>query len=254
MSIKFVICGLEHSGTTLISDLFRQADGIDAGFEIGVLLADTPSDFINYNPFAENILSGWKITKEQFNHCCSAETYSEFYTRLQSASGVLSPGTNEIFDKTPRYLSRLNDCLEKTNVPFIASFKDPRAIVHSDFKRSGTDDFSQWYREYLPKKRHYLRTCYLEYKTAKDKADNRVEFIALEELALNARNSMDRIFDHVGVPFSLDYVLLNGLRYENTRSNAVSIPIAFSYLADFDETHTNRIEKDFAEFDEWFYR
>jgi len=253
MSVNFVICGLEHSGTTLISDLFRQVDGLDAGFEVGVLLVDQPSTFRDFNPFAQNLLNGWAITQEQFDHCCDASTHGEFYQRLQNATGELSEDTTRIFDKTPRYLSRLSECLNRTNAPFIASYKDPRATVHSDFKRADTDDFTSWYKDYMPRKRHYLRTCYREYtKTIKN--TDRVAFVALEELAMNARESMERIFNHVNIPFSMDYILLNGLRYKNTRSNSVSIPIAFSYIADFDESHTSRIEKDFEEFSDWFYR
>ena len=252
MSIEFVICGLEHSGTTLISDLFRQVDGLDAGFEVGVLLVQTPTEFKTLDPFAQNMPAGWKISDACFDHCCEAKDHHAFYTRLKAASTELLGDNTRIFDKTPRYLSRLDECLARIDVPFIASYKDPRATVHSDFKRADTDDFMTWYKDYMPRKRHYLRTCYRQYKTAKDSHD-RVAFVSLEELALNARATMNRMFDHVGESFSLDYVLLNGLRYANTRSNAVSIPIAFSYLADFNKSQTDKIEKDFAELSDWFY-
>lgn len=252
MSIDFVICGLEHSGTTLISDLFRQVDGLDAGFEVGVLLAQTPSAFKTMDPFAQNMPAGWKISQADFLQCCDADDHRAFYERLKSASTQLLGDNTRIFDKTPRYLSRLDECLTRIDVPFIASYKDPRAAVHSDFKRADTKDFNAWYKDYMPRKRHYLRTCYRQYKAAKDTHD-RVAFVSLEELALNARATMNRMFNHVGEEFSLDYVLLNGLRYSNTRSNAVSIPIAFSYLADFDKLHTDKIEKDFAELSDWFY-
>lgn len=33
MQPTLVICGLEHTGTTLISELFRQIPHIDSGFE-----------------------------------------------------------------------------------------------------------------------------------------------------------------------------------------------------------------------------
>lgn len=252
MSIDFVICGLEHSGTTLISDLFRQVPELDSGFEVGVLLAQTPADFITMQPFADNILDGWKITKADLGYCCEAQTHTEFYARLKKASNEIDDNVFRVFDKTPRYLSRLKDCMSRTDVPFIASYKDPRAIVHSDFKRAGTDNFNEWYKEYMPKKRHYLRSCYRQYSEAKNQ--DRIVFVSLEELALNARQSMDKMFDHVGIPFSMDYVILKELRYKNTHSNAVSIPIAFSYMTDFEKMHTDRIEKDFGEFSDWFYR
>ncbi|MEL6789577.1 MAG: hypothetical protein AAGL18_08310 [Pseudomonadota bacterium] len=253
MAIEFVICGLEHSGTTLISDLFRQIDGLDAGFEAGVLLAEKPGDFETLEPFATIIKESWNIDEAAFARCCAATTHSAFYKQLKVESADFLGDNTKIFDKTPRYLSRLDDCLTRTDVPFIASFKDPRAIVHSDFRRAKTDDFFGWYKDYMPKKRHYLRTCYRQYKNAREHQP-RVFFISLEALALDARNSMDAMFAHVGQNFSLDYVLLNGLRYANTRSNAVSIPIAFSYLADFDDQHTDSIEKDFGELEDWFYR
>ncbi|MEL6113163.1 MAG: sulfotransferase [Pseudomonadota bacterium] len=252
MTIEFVICGLEHSGTTLISDLFRQVDGLDAGFEAGVLLSEKPSEFQTLEPFATIIKEGWNIDEAAFTRCCAAPTHTAFYKQLKIESADLLGDNTKIFDKTPRYLSRLDDCLTRTDAPFIASFKDPRAIVHSDFRRVDSDDFFGWYKDYMPKKRHYLRTCYRQYKNAKAN-EPRVFFISLEMLALDARNSMDAMFGHVGLEFSLNYMLMNGLRYANTRSNAVSIPIAFSYLADFDDQHTNLIEKDFAELEDWFY-
>ncbi|TVS07098.1 MAG: hypothetical protein EA413_01985, partial [Cyanobium sp. PLM2.Bin73] len=61
--IDFIICGLEHSGTTLGSDLFRQVPGCDSGFECGVLLCTTPRDFAGNQPFYQNMLAGWKITE-----------------------------------------------------------------------------------------------------------------------------------------------------------------------------------------------
>ncbi len=251
MTIKFAICGLEHSGTTLISDLFRQIEGVDAGFECGVLLAKSPSDFREFEPFSTNMLKGWQITEEEFSACCTAENHHDFYLKLQNSSRELTDGTKDIFDKTPRYLSRLEECLSRIDVPFIASFKDPRAIVHSDFKRAGTDDFDGWYKSYLPKKRHYLRTCYRQYMLSE--SNPRVFFVALEELALNARATMEAMFAHAGYKFSMDYMLMRGLRYKNTKANAVSIPIVFSYIQDFDERQSDIIERDFAEFTNWFY-
>jgi len=254
MSVSFVVCGLEHTGTTLLSDLFRQVPKLDSGFEVGVLLSESPSAFKDLQPFAGNMKEGWGISQQQFEHCCSQPTLDAFYQELKSQSASISQDCENLFDKTPRYLSQLSSCLERIDTPFIASYKDPRAIVHSDFKRAkkaGAEDFFEWYDKYVGGKHQYVSMCYREHQKNKD--NPRVEFIALEELALNARNSMQRLFDHVNLEFSLDYILLNGLRYKNTRSNAVSIPIAFSYLADFDKEITDRIEADFSDFSDWFY-
>ena len=125
--LKFVICGLPHSGTTLLSDLFRQVPGIDAGWEGGVLLRPSPKEFEGFDPYFNNMLKRWGLTREELAEACHAENFDGFYTKLKALSKVLRPGTTDIFDKTPRYLAHLEDCMNRVDVPFIASFKDPRS-------------------------------------------------------------------------------------------------------------------------------
>lgn len=252
MTCRFIVCGVEHSGTTLVSDLFRQIDGLDSGFEVGVLMSDRPADFLNLQPFASNMLEGWDISQAEFEDACSQSTADEFYGKLKEVSPLISPETLYIFDKTPRYLSQLSACLKKTDKPFIACYKDPRATVFSDYKRSKATDFYTWYEEYLPGKLRYLKRCYREYELNKDNA--RVAFISLEELALNAKNSMNRLFEHVDFEFNLNYVIMSDIRFKNTHGNSVSIPIAFAYLNKFDQKMQGTIERDFSDLSDWFYR
>jgi len=60
-SLGFLICGLEHSGTTMVSDLFREHPLADSGFECGVLLCNTPSEFLTFEPFCRHMYVGWGI-------------------------------------------------------------------------------------------------------------------------------------------------------------------------------------------------
>jgi len=251
MAIKFIICGIEHTGTTLISDLFRQIPNVDAGFEVGVLLRDTPEEFRDLQPFAKNMLPGWGLTVDAFNHCCDADSHHGFYERLIEGSTVLNDGTTTVFDKTPRYLSQLDEVAARMPVPIIASYKDPRSIVYSDYKRAKTNDFNGWYNGYFKGKRMYIRNCYEQYLKAKD--NDQVMFMPLEQLAMDARNSMENMFNHAGEKFSLDYVIMKGLRYANTRSKVVSADITFEFFKRFTPNQLKRVEGDFAEFEDWFY-
>ncbi len=135
--------------------------GLDSGFECGVLLDATPDGFRDRQPFAQNMLHGWGITQGQFDQCCAALDFAEL---LHPAAGLpapcSTPGTNGIFDKTPRYLAALDPVLTRTDVPVVISYKDPRAIVCSDFKRAGTDDFAAWYDGYRTAKLDYVQACY----------------------------------------------------------------------------------------------
>lgn len=251
MVLKFLICGMEHTGTTLISDLFRQIPGLDAGFECGVLLDDTPARFRDRQPFAENILSGWGITQSEFDHCCDAPDFTEFYTRLLIVSTVLEPGTKGIFDKTPRYLAHLDVVLARSDVPVIISHKDPRAIVCSDFKRAGIDDFDAWYDGYRKAKLRYVQTCYNHFMAHRD--DPRVTTVGLEDLAMNARATMERMFAHAGFQFELGYAIIGKLRYENVKNRTVSADIAFEYKARLSRAAQDRIMSDFGQFEAWVY-
>jgi hypothetical protein len=241
MVLRFLICGLEHSGTTLISDLFRQLPEIDSGFEVGVLLRDSPAAFRDLQPFADNMLSGWGIDETTFEHCCAAPDFETFYARLMAASTVLAPDTRAIFDKTPRYLSDLEAVLDRSNVPVVIGYKDPRAMVCFDFKRARDEDFDSWYADYKPRKLRYVQKCYRQFMAHRD--NPRVTTVGLEELAMNARATMQRMFAHVGERFELSYAVIDTLRYDNVKSRTVSADIAFEYMTDLITNAKARIIK-----------
>ena len=251
---KFVICGMEHSGTTLISDLFRQVPGIDAGFEVGVLLCPSPKEFEGFDPFFTNMIGGWKLTKEELAEACHAANFDGFYARVQALSKVLQPGTTDIIDKTPRYFSRLDDCMNRADVPFIASFKDPRSIVFSDFRRSQNDDFDAWYPDYLePKHLYVVEECYQNYQKARARNEGKVAFVALEALCMDTRATCERLFKHVGLEFKTEYMILEDQRHGDPRPNGISPRLPFEYKKHLTDGQQRRIMDDFAECGDWFY-
>lgn len=251
MSLKLLICGLEHTGTTLLSDLFRQVPGLDSGFECGVLLGDSPADFLDMSPFSNNMLKGWGISHAQLEACCAEPDFDGFYTQLMKVSSVLSPGTSAIFDKTPRYLSDLTSVLGRSKCPVVVSYKDPRAIVFSDFKRAKISDFDSWYDRYRTPKLRYVRTCYNEFIRHVD--NPRVTTIGLEDLAMNSRATMERMFAHVGETFRLSYAIIDTLRYANVKNKVVSADIAFEYVGRLPQAAQDRIMTDFGHFTAWIY-
>lgn len=251
MTPKLLICGMEHTGTTLISDLFRQIPGVDSGFECGVLLRASPSEFRALEPFASNMLAGWGITVDELNHCCAAPDFVQFYQRLMEASTAISDDTMAIFDKTPRYLSELSTVLERCDCPVIVSHKDPRAIVCSDFKRAKTGDFHEWYAGYRERKLAYVKACYDQFSKHID--CSRVAAVSLEDLAMNSRASMERIFEHAGEQFDLGYAIIDNLRYNNVKSRTVSPEIAFEFRRLLGKAEQEAIMQDFDCFDAWIY-
>lgn len=255
--LKFVITGLEHTGTTLLSDIFRQVPGIDAGFECGVLLCPSPKEFEGFDwgdAFFDNMLEGWGLTRKELTEACHAENFDGFYARLQALSKVLRPGTMDIIDKTPRYFSRLDECMTRVNVPFIVSFKDPRSIVFSDFRRSQNDDFDAWYPAYLePKQIYVVEECYQNYQKALARNEEQVAFVALEALCMDARATCERLFKHVGLEFKTQYMILEDQRHGDPRPNGISPRLPFEYKAHLTDRQQRRIMDDFAACGDWFY-
>ncbi|MEP3342370.1 MAG: sulfotransferase [Hyphomicrobiales bacterium] len=251
MSPKLLICGMEHTGTTLISDLFRQIPGLDSGFEVGVLLRSSPREFKGLEPFYSNILKGWGITEDELAHCCDTDDFGEYYDRLMKVSRSLTDDTTIIFDKTPRYLAELSNVLKRSICPIVVSHKDPRAIVCSDFKRAKTDDFSAWYTDYRQPKLNYMQTCYNAFI---ENSDNpRVATVGLEELAMNSRATMERMFAHVGEHFELSYAIIDTIRYKNVKNRTVSADIAFEFKSKLDASQQKIILDDFGKFNAWVY-
>lgn len=253
-SIKFVICGLEHSGTTLAADLFRQHPECDSGFECGVLLCDAPIDFPNQQPFYHNMTEGWGLDKNELYTSCQTTSFNTFYESIIKYSRVLQEKSPSIvFDKTPRYIVRINEILEKTNLPIIAMIKDPRAIAASDLKRAKIDQdmISDWYREWKPKKLGYMRKAYQGYLRAWD--DNRCCVVRLEDLCLNTKSTFEKMFEHVRIDPSLSYLRLANKRYKNTKGDSISPSSCISFRELISEKLEDQIIEDFSEFKRWFY-
>ena len=248
-----MICGLEHSGTTLVSELLRQVPGVDAGFEVGALLAETPRDFPLLQPYAEHMLWGWGLTQEAFLSCCETDSFDIFYERLRVSATKLRPNTHVIYDKTPRYLAALELCMSRVVAPFIVTYKDPRSTVYSDFKSSGRDDFDRWFDEYAAEKIGYMRLHYAEFLRARDTRDPRVCLVRLEDLCLYPHLTCDRIFAHVGYRFDLGYLSFRGERYQNTRVGSIAIGLPFEYRTALDARRHATIAKKFAGFEAWFF-
>jgi SAM-dependent methyltransferase len=250
--LAFVICGVEHSGTTLISEIFRQVPMLDSGFETGVLLSETPASFLQDTTFAEAICGNWQITQEELAECCYTNTFDLFYERLAARSRCIEPGCRAVFDKTPRYLANLADCMEKVQVPFVVTYKDPRAIVFSDYTRAGFPDFESWFATYADEKLGYLRALHDQCNGMAGRS-KRVLRIGLETTCLNPRTACEALFAHCGQDFSLRYLLLENLRYSATRTASISPRTPFEYLLGFSEQQRATIARHFSELDTWFY-
>lgn len=256
--LAVLVCGVEHSGTTLVSDMLRQVEGLQGGFEGGVLLWNTPREFAAsadtpQNPYFKTMAGGgWGVTETALREACDTDDHAEFYRRLKAASDTI-PEAARLFDKTPRYVAEITTVSARAgHPPTIIIHKDPRSSVHSDLKRAAPDDALSWYDGYVETKLRYMRRCYEGYERGRDLLDN-VLTVSLEDLAFDTRRTATRLYEHVGAEFRLDHLLLKKVPFGNTRAPFVSAPIVLEHLEGLPRPLSERVRDDFKSLSDWFY-
>jgi len=191
-SLIAIVTGLEHSGTTFLSRLITCHPKIDSGFECGVLLANSPQDFKKIQPFYEwmqtTVENGhWGIKKEDMIQVCSAKNWEEMYHRIILYSPIFKDKSSYILDKTPAYMPKLNNVLEKVNVPCLVIKKDI-LFQYFSFKKRGLslEQFISRYKSYM---NGLLK--------ALEKFNSRIYIIEYEELYFNAMKGVENIFNFI---------------------------------------------------------
>ena len=253
-TLKFIVCGLEHSGTTMVSDLFREHPQVESGFECGVLLCERPKDFLTFEPFCNHMQVGWKINQNDFSYACEASDFISFYQRLFERSGVVKDNNpSTIFDKTPRYITQLVTVQSRLNLPIIAIIKDPRSLALSDFKRSkqSTEMIDQWYEEWKKSKIAYMRSAYEGYQYAWK--DPNCLVVKLEDICFDAKNTVKSMFEFVDIKFRTEFLNLRHKRFNNTSGSSINVNSCMQFMDVLPISLQQKILRDFSEFDQWFY-
>ena len=254
MKLSFLVCGLEHSGTTMISDLFREHPDVESGFECGVLLCKSPKEFESYEPFCNHMPKGWGVSQTDFNQCCDTNSFLEFYSRLFERSSVIAQSNAHIiFDKTPRYITQIKDVQARLSLPTIAVIKDPRSLALSDFKRSKKTlvEIDEWYDSWKDAKISYMRSAYTGYQYAWNNDSTLV--LRLEDICFNAKYTVETMFNFVGLDFKCEYLDLRHKRFKNTSGSSISVNSCMQFMQELPIHIQKKIETDFSQFDLWFY-
>lgn len=231
-NILCVVTGIEHSGTTLLSQLFNGHPEIASGVECGILLSDI-HDFNQVVPFydwlAVDIISeknwGWGISTADRDYLLMSKTFEEFYQRLNERKGLVrTPGPLKdkfleatlIIDKTPRYIYELDKVMRKINRPFIVTFKTfseqflslrkrigPVGIPNDPEKLRLIDSYAKRYLFVI----HKLKSCLEEH------GNSRLLIVPYKQLVLDCRTVMKKLKTDLGLH---DSYVLDLERYNET--------------------------------------
>ena len=140
--LSFLICGLEHSGTTMASDLFREHPEVDSGFECGVLLCDNPSDFLTLTPFRNHMAVGWGINEEDLTYACQAVNFDGFYERLFERSSIIQTKKPKfVFDKITKLFEQGLISSRDLTTELISILRSKRDEIVFKMRLTSKDEF-----------------------------------------------------------------------------------------------------------------
>lgn len=189
-----VVCGIVHTGTTIMLKMFLQHPQILGPAEGHILRAQTPRHLRNMEQRKNRTFKGlWKLSKEDFLTVTDHEDFNSFFHDLRMRSPVIKDKTARLIDKTPSYVYKLDQCLDKTeDVPFIVMKKDPRNYCYSLSQRRVPWD--KIIRLYKHSYETMLSKCLKQYP-------GRVLVVQWEKLVMNPEKTMRKVCAHVGIPY-----------------------------------------------------
>lgn len=191
--LKVIVTGMEHSGTTFLSQLITvNSSLINSGFECGILLSESPRKFYEVEPFYEWLCRedlGWALTEEQRKYICETDTYDEFYSRLIKTSSLFKAGEPYVLDKTPAYCYYLSGIINKMpGVPILIIMKDIELMWHSYLNRNLS--FEYFVENFLKFKASLLEV--LPHK--------QIKIIKLEDIESYNLEKIKDIFSFINLP------------------------------------------------------
>ena len=231
-----LLCGYERGGTTLLSEILI-SNGYESGFECGVLMCDSPNDFLNFKPYADLVKSWWSIPKDISSFITKEQNFEAFYHEIITQSG-LSKNTDKFFDKTPIYMKELGRCL--CRAPFIEKAivitRDPRSIFNSWAKREVQSTDLDIESIILKNIDAYVAR-YIKYfiGAISERSNQKVLFISFEQLCLSEQN-VCQIIGHF-LENRTFKTMNNSPRFKNVYSNKILLDKVDEYKNSLSE-HT----------------
>lgn len=195
-----VVTGMEHSGTTFLSKLITAHPRVNAAFECGVLMADSPAGILGVQPWADwftmPIDDGhWGLSREQLLEVAAALDWDGAYAKLIEHSPLFRDGEDRIVDKSPRYLQDLPEVLAKVpKAPCLVLEKDALLMFHSYKKR----DFD------VKRFAAHFNRCQAALLDSESKF--RIKRVSQERLSADQAGVFIELCDWLGLDFDAKYV------------------------------------------------
>lgn len=233
-----IICGVPHTGTSVVLDIVRNHPKIECGNEGGLLLYKDPRKFIHGHRHKQylHFLYDWSICTVDLNYICDTDDWVVAYTRLRERSGRVKDKNSLLIDKRPIYASLLPKILEMVNVPVVVMTRDPRAVIGGYKRRYRTVFNDELLKEHCEQYVHFHEKIEL----AKKRYPENVIIVRHEELSLNPIAVMSIIFKHFGLDFQSYFMAFSPRKQKREVHGDV---ITKDYIQDYTSVLSKRERK-----------
>lgn len=191
--LKLIITGEAHSGTTICKDILRQSRYLDSGFECGIL--SSPGGikrFLDFYPYPRLVNESWGLEDDELEEIVGkSDDLETFYRRLRAKSRLIKNKECWLIDKTPYYITYLQDVILATeDIPIVITIKDPKNLIVSLMRRGCSYEKA--------KKRYH--NAYVKNKELISNS-SRIEIVQFENFVENPMPIIKKIHDMIEVKF-----------------------------------------------------
>jgi len=199
--LQCIIGGHERGGTTLFIEILKNHPLINGGFECGMLMWDSPINFINSGIYWDIFKRTWcNSDQAQAIKVCSTKSFNESCNLLHQLRAY--PEDVKLFYKCPAYMRHLDQVLARCSSPSIIVSRDPRGLFWSRCKHQdilpgdlGIDEFCNRYNDYA----NSLELALRKYK-------ERILIVRFEDFCEAPHYWGDIVFNYLGLDFKRSYV------------------------------------------------
>ena len=217
-----IVTGMPNSFTTIISQLLMSNSKIASGVECGILLSEI-KDFNKIQPFWDWLISkekwGWCLNKVDRQKLLKAKSYLNAYEILNEIKGRENPdyylrdlfkNSDFIFDKTPAYIFKLYQIMDKVDIPVLITLKTWEEGLSGLIKRQRKSylNILSYFRSYNLALDQVLKSL--------NKYPERILIIYYKQFCSKTIKTMNMVAKHFDIEMEDEYSLDNyNIRFGN---------------------------------------
>ncbi len=215
-SLRAIVVGLEHSGTTIVSQVMFNAPCAIGATETGFLIADSPADIGSVSPWIDWNQKSWnyffyRLKPEDIEAMKKAKDFPEMIDILRHRSPLFNDLVDEphcqkpyqMIDKTPKYIypEYFEKVLRKTPGVPVVVLKKHYESLHKSWARRNDNLTSEFYDG-----------VYNNVENMMEKYPNRIIIVDYDKFKREPDSVMQEVFEFTGLSWDPDYLEMTGLK------------------------------------------